>query len=254
MPSGESSQDGHTAPRQPEPIDWRPPQPLRVRVGRALAVPAVLGVAVFIVAVVVAIAMVALRPHAPTEPVGDGADRESAAVQGAPLADDAGAAGDGGAEFGAATDAAGASPVWVHVVGAVHQPGVVELPAGARVQAALEAAGGATPEAVLAGVNLARTVVDGEQIFVPDAAHPVPPASAPVADGGTSAGAGGPINLNSADLAALESLPRVGPALAQRILDWRESNGPFSSVDQLLEVSGIGPKTLEGFRDRIGVG
>ena len=146
--------------------------------------------------------------------------------------------------------------------GAVNTPGVVELAVGSRVRDAVAGAGGATGDAVLAGVNLARLVVDGEQILVPDAAA--------IAEGGAAGAAGNavppgpeipgaspggalPVDLNTADLGALESLPRVGPALAQRILDWRAANGGFSSVDQLLEVPGIGAKTLEGFRDQVRV-
>ena len=116
----------------------------------------------------------------------------------------------------------------VHVSGAVAAPGVVHLPGGARVDDALRAAGGATEEAELAAVNLARPLVDGEQIHVPLPGEQPPPAE------------DGP--------AELEELPGVGPAIAQRILEHREKNGAFTSVDGLLEVSGIGPATLEKIR------
>jgi competence protein ComEA len=133
--------------------------------------------------------------------------------------------------------------VLVHVVGAVNQPGVVELPENSRVLDALTKAGGATDEADLSSINLARIVYDGEQIVVPR------PGETPT--GGTEGGTSGPISLSRADQATLETLPRIGPATAERIISWREQNGPFQSVEDLLAVSGIGPATLEGIRDRV---
>jgi competence protein ComEA len=199
------------------------------------------GAVLFVGAVIAAIAIVALQPHVPGDEVGDSPVVEQ--VSGESPADPS--AGAGAVETGAAEQA-----VLVHVVGEVRAPGVVELEPGARVQDAIEAAGGATEAAVLAGVNLARPVSDGEQIVVPDAEGAASPVAAP---GGSDDPLAGVIDLNTADAAALESLPRVGPSLARRILDWREANGRFASVDQLLEVSGIGQKTLEGFRDRVRV-
>lgn len=154
----------------------------------------------------------------------------------------------------------------VHVVGQVARPGVVALTAGARVADAVEAAGGLTADADTSRVNLARAVVDGEQLVVPRpgeaAPTPVPPAAGPVAGAGSgdAAGAGGSseagaevIDLNAADVAGLDTLPGVGPVLAQRILDWRAENGRFSSVEELAEVSGIGDKVLAGLRPRVRV-
>lgn len=140
----------------------------------------------------------------------------------------------------------GAPSVLVHVLGAVVRPGLVELDAGARVVDAIAAAGGLAPDADPAGVNLARPLVDGEQLAVPLAGQVPPPGAA----GGASAPGAGPadglVHLNSAGVAELDTLPRIGPALAQRILDWRDANGPFTSIDQLLDVAGIGDAVFAG--------
>jgi len=153
----------------------------------------------------------------------------------------------GGVEV--ATGAA-AAPLLVHVLGAVAAPGLVELAPGARVVDAVAAAGGFTPEADPAAVNLARPVVDGEQLVVLAVGQAPPPAAG--AGGGSGPAAGdGKVHLNTADVAALDTLPRIGPALAQRIIDWREANGPFTSVDQLLEVAGIGDAVFSGLADRV---
>lgn len=216
------------------------------RLARAISAPGLAGLAVFVVAVLVAITMVALRPHAPAEDQLAGA---AEIVEG-----DVGAA-DASQPEGASGGQQQEERVYVHVVGEVKRPGVVTLSGGARVADAIEAAGGATDAAVLAGVNLAREVMDGEQILVPDAEQAKSQAAQPSGASGGVAGQGGAalVNLNTADQAALETLPRVGPALAQRIIEWRETNGRFASVDQLLDVSGIGEKTLAGFRDRVTV-
>ena len=161
-----------------------------------------------------------------------------------------------GAAAGAAPEDGASDELIVHVSGAVAAPGVVHLPGGARVDDALRAAGVATEEAELAAVNLARPLVDGEQIHVPLPGEQPPPAEdgpAAPTGGGEGSGppgtdAGGAIDLNTAGAAELEELPGVGPAIAQRILEHREKNGAFTSVDGLLEVSGIGPATLEKIR------
>ena len=141
-----------------------------------------------------------------------------------------------------------ADVVVLHVTGAVGEPGIVELPLGSRVVDAIAAARGPTDDADLGAVNLARVVADGEQLYVPRVGE-APPASS----GGTGPDAQGRININTADAAALETLAGVGPALAARIIAWREQNGPFRSVDELTAVSGIGPKTLDGMRDQVTV-
>jgi competence protein ComEA len=132
--------------------------------------------------------------------------------------------------------------VFVDVTGRVRRPGIVVLRQGARVVDALRAAGGARPGVALASLNLARVLTDGEQIVV---GHP---ASATVPSVPSSVASGPPgaalVNLNTADQTALESLPEVGPVTAQAILAWRSQHGGFTSVDQLLDVDGIGDATL----------
>lgn len=146
----------------------------------------------------------------------------------------------------------GAVGAVVHVVGAVHQPGVLTMPVGARVGDAVEAAGGALPGADLSGLNLARRINDGEQIVVGVPASEVAAQVGAVPAPSTAAGST-LINLNQADSGALQDLPRVGPATAEKILRYRQDNGPFTSVDQLLEVPGIGEATLAGLRDLVTV-
>ncbi|WP_256840881.1 helix-hairpin-helix domain-containing protein [Ornithinimicrobium cryptoxanthini] len=145
----------------------------------------------------------------------------------------------------------------VHVDGAVRAPGVVQVEVGARVQDAVDAAGGFTAEADTTRLNLARPVGDGERLWVPRPGEDVPdlvesdpggpPGQPPAggAGGGSGAGGGVQVNLNSADQAALEELPGVGPVTAAAIIQWRTEHGRFSTTDELLEVSGIGEATLD---------
>lgn len=140
----------------------------------------------------------------------------------------------------------GATPgtVVVHIVGAVAAPGVVRLAAGSRLLDAVAAAGGSSPEADLSAVNLARLLVDGEQVEIPVLGRPTPSGS--VAEPATGDGL---LDLNDASLGELDELPGVGPVIAQRIIDRR----PFTSVDELDEVSGIGPALLERLRPKVKV-
>ena len=161
-------------------------------------------------------------------------------------------------EAPAATDAADDGVhIYVHVLGAVGNAGLYELANGSRVIDVIAAAGGFADDADPAGVNLARPLTDGEQLRVPrvGAVPTAPPAQAggtgADAGSGTGGAASAPVSLNSATLAELETLPRIGPALAQRILDWREANGGFTSIEDLRNVTGIGQKTFEGLKDHV---
>jgi competence protein ComEA len=154
---------------------------------------------------------------------------------------------------GLGASAAGAphARVVVDVVGAVRQPGLYRLEQGSRIADAIARAGGATPKAELAQVNLAAPLADGEQVVVPKRGTPGavrPGASGLPSGAGTPAA---PIQLSTATLEQLDSLPGVGPATAQKILDYRTKHGAFSSVDELDAVPGIGPKRLEQLRDLV---
>jgi competence protein ComEA len=141
-----------------------------------------------------------------------------------------------------------ATTLHVHAAGAVQRPGVVEVPAGARVVDVVNAAGGAAGDADLNQINLAELVTDGERIYVPRAGEVVASIAGPASSGSGSSGSkdgGGIVNINEADATELESLPGVGPATAQAILDYRSEHGRFRSVDDLLNVRGIGPAKLE---------
>lgn len=142
--------------------------------------------------------------------------------------------------------AAPATEIVVHVVGEVVIPGVVRLPAGARVTDALDAAGGATSAADLAALNLARTLTDGEQVRVP---APGEATALPGLPGGAPAA----LDLNAATAPELDALPGIGPVLAERIVAWRTANGRFSRVAELTEVSGIGPALLADLEPLVAV-
>jgi len=137
--------------------------------------------------------------------------------------------------------------LYVHVSGAVRSPGLYVLPTGSRVVDAVAAAGGFADDADRSAVNLARVISDGEQLPVPRVGESMEQSS------GAQTAADSRVNLNTADAAELEELPRIGPALAERIVAWRDDNGRFTSVDDLLAVPGIGDKMLASLRDLVTV-
>ena len=154
--------------------------------------------------------------------------------------------------------------IWVDIAGAVRRPGLYSLPPDARVAAGIERAGGFARGANRAGVNLAAKLVDAQQVFVPPhspdgqtpaATSPAPSASVPsVAGSGSSVGGAAPaaaISLSTASESELEQLDGVGPALAQRIIEYRQQHDGFHSIDELQEVSGIGPKRFAALKDSI---
>jgi competence protein ComEA len=146
--------------------------------------------------------------------------------------------------------------VLVHVAGAVRRPGLYELSVGARVADAIDSAGGPRRNADLDTVNLAQVLSDAMKVEIPTrgkavSAPPSPGATPGLAVGGTTSA--GVVSLNSADLAALEAIPGIGPVKAAAILQYRDEVGGFSSVEELLDVTGIGPATLESIRPYVTV-
>lgn len=143
--------------------------------------------------------------------------------------------------------------ITVHVVGEVNHPGVYELPTGSRINDAIHAAGGMNARARPELLNLAAPISDGQQIFLPseaDSTASQPPGLSAVGSPAPES-VGGLININRADAETLTRLPGIGPALAGRIIDFRESNGPFTSVEELDEVSGIGPVLVSKIKDLV---
>jgi len=140
--------------------------------------------------------------------------------------------------------------VVVQAAGAVARPGVYRLARGARVDDLVRAAGGLADDADPDRVNLAALLVDGQRIYIPRVGEALPAGDAPPA---SDSAAGQPIDLNSATLAQLDTLPGVGPATAQAIIDYRSQHGPFHSVDDLLNVRGIGPAKLDELRGLVTV-
>lgn len=239
--------------------------PVRLDPGRRAAV--AIGLAVLVAALVTGGWLLAARPRAlpvsASSPIDGTSPRGSAAAgSGVAGASAPAAAGSGGAPESpvAPSPSAPAADVVVDVAGKVQHPGVYHLPPQSRVSDAVAAAGGPRHGVDLTSVNLAAKVSDGQQIVVglPGVA---PAAGAAAADASTGAAAGsadgtaaaGPVDLNTATLQQLESLPGIGPALGQRILDWRASHGSFSSVGQLTDVSGIGDARLADLKPRVRV-
>jgi competence protein ComEA len=151
----------------------------------------------------------------------------------------------------ATPSAEAASTIFVHVAGAVRRPGLYELAPGARVADAIEAANGPLRAADVDSLNLAEILADGVQVYVARRGQAPPAAATPAPIGSTPASS--VVNLNTADQAALETIPGIGPVKAGAILQYREEIGSFQSVEQLLDVTGIGPATLEAITPYVSV-
>jgi len=216
--------------------------PDRVRVGRVGLEGGQAVVVLLVVLLGLAVAALFLflgRPRA--EPIAPGVSATIVAT-GTP------ASGPAGSESAESPGGDGPNRLIVHVAGKVRTPGVVTLPKGSRVLDAVDAAGGALDGVDLTGLNLARQVADGEQVLV----GVTPPPGTDVAGGASNATAD-LVNLNTATSEQLDALPGIGPALAGRILAWREEHGRFGSVEELQEVSGIGPARFAELADLVTV-
>jgi competence protein ComEA len=173
------------------------------------------------------------------------ADEGGPDAGGVSFASASGSSGSAGGSFGVETQ--GGEDVVVHVAGAVREPDVYRLPAGSRVNDAVERAGGPTAQAELEGLNLAARLTDGQQVVMP----------AKVAGGGTATGSSaasapsGPISLGTASVEELDTIEGIGPVTAQKIIDFRAQEGGVSSVDQLDQIDGIGPATMDSLRSRL---
>ena len=152
------------------------------------------------------------------------------------------------------------APIAVHVIGAVPRPGLYEFSEGARVQDAIDAAGGLLSGANVNSVNLAALLEDGQQLNIPfkDGASPETTSSDDelVLPGATeerdlTVDTGDKININTASLEEFDSLPGIGPTIAQRIVDYRTENGPFQTIEDIMNVSGVGPSTFDNIKDLI---
>jgi competence protein ComEA len=227
----------------------------RLRIGVGAAIVLLLAA----LGVTVAVTAIGQVSHSVQVPANPGAEPLTADAPGSAAGEDAGSL----ADPSAAPEPTGATGVFVHVLGAVARPGLFEVHQGARVVDVVAAAGGLLPTADETGLNLARPVSDGEQLYVPAQGEvgSGPPAAAQAGPGGTAgvpgaAGTGGAVpkvNLNTATMADLDTLPRIGPAMAQRILDYRAAEGRFASVEDLRNVTGIGDKTFAALKDLITV-
>ncbi|MCU0269877.1 MAG: helix-hairpin-helix domain-containing protein [Acidimicrobiales bacterium] len=242
----------------------------RVLVLRWLRTPAGLLSAVALGAVLAVVGVVASGGGAPGDEGGGVAvSLPLAPGAGGDPADSAGPTGEAGPSPSPTGTAAGV--IWVHVAGAVARPGLYGLPASARVADAVGAAGGFAGHADLDRVNLAAPLTDGARLYVPALGQETPPPvpagagggpsgpdgeeGSPGADGGDAPPPGGAalVDLNTATAEELDRLPGVGPTTAAAIIDHRERNGPFASVDQLADVKGIGEAKLEAVRDLVTV-
>lgn len=244
-------------------VERGPTARVRVAIGAALVL--------VVVALVASVLVTALSPVGATTVFGEGGDDGAAGASPAQTGSPSPAPGPPGPDADASVGETRAA-ILVHVLGSVVRPGVYELAEGSRAVDAVALAGGFAEGAEQASLNLARPLVDGEQLRVL-AVGEAPPAVAGAPDPGAQGGpagsavsgapgrapgsAGGSpgtlINLNSATALDLDTLPRIGPAMAGRIIAWRDENGPFASVDDLLQITGIGDKTFESLRPLVTV-
>ncbi|QKG26237.1 ComEA family DNA-binding protein [Actinomadura verrucosospora] len=229
------------------------PPSARLRSGPAKSNVRVLAVIAVIAALVAAGYLWLARPR--PDPAPAAADAGATEVAGPDVP--ASAAPSGPSPSAVPAGAASPASVVVHVLGKVKHPGVVTLPSGSRVEEAIKAAGGVRSGAGTGTLNLARKLVDGEQIPVgirlPSPAPGAPPPGEPPPAAGGSAAPGTPVDLNTATAAQLDQLPGVGPVLAQRIVDYRTQHGGFRSVDQLQDVDGIGARRFADLKPMVRV-
>lgn len=231
--------------------------PVRVDPGRRTAL--AVGVAVLVAALLTGAWVMAQRPSAVPVPAGAASIPASATPVGTHVPQPSPSA--GGSSGAAGVPASSAGLVVVDVAGKVRRPGIYRLRNGARVDDAVRAAGGSLAGVDLSSLNLAARVVDGQQILVGSpagaggglpATSGAPGASGAVPGAGSQGGTA-PVNLNIASLEQLQTLPGVGPVLAQRVLDWRTEHGSFTRVDQLDDVSGIGAVKFAALRSLVTV-
>jgi competence protein ComEA len=173
------------------------------------------------------------------------ADQPGSAAGGVSFSSSSDSSGSTGASFG--IDLQGGEDVVVDVTGAVGKPGVYRLPAGSRVNDAVQRAGGATAQAAVEGINLAARLGDGQQVVVPAKG----PGGSAVTGGSGGAASDGPISLGTATVEDLDTIEGIGPVTAQSIVDFRDQHGGVSSVDQLDQIDGIGPATMDALRTRL---
>jgi competence protein ComEA len=236
-----------------------PPESWRTRLAGLLAGVGRQGAAVAVIALVALAGAGALWARGAARPAGPPVGANQPSLAGPDEQAGAYGAGPVGGTLPAVTPGGGAGPagagqtVTVDVVGRVRRSGVVRLPAGSRVLDAVQAAGGAAPGADLDAVNLARKVVDGEQIRVPARGEHPPPPAATGGGGGTSGAPAGPVDLNTATVEQLDALPGVGEVTANRIVAYRTAH-LFRSVEELRQVDGIGDRRFAVLKDLVTVG
>lgn len=228
---------------------------LRVKPSAVWGAAVVVAVVLIVLGLRVAWAERSAQPEFVAPADGAVATDSSSSPLASPAAHAASAVTSNGAGVGSAPAATAGTGSVVHVIGAVSEPGVVTVAPGRRVSDVVEAAGGATDQAELSRVNLARVVADGERIWVPlIGADPPPDVATPAATtepagmAEVTTGVSDQVDINTADESRLQDLPGIGPVTAAAIVQWRGQHGSFTTIDELLEVSGIGPRTLENVR------